>query len=91
MADKIFYSWQSDRPNNTNRGFIEDALTKAIRNLGRADNELYTPLRDLELDKDTKGMPGSPPIADTIFRKIEACLSGYHPHPLYVVCTHFPE
>ena len=19
------------------------------------------------------------------------CLSGYHPHPLYVVCTHFPE
>ena len=20
-----------------------------------------------------------------------ACLSGYHPHPLYVVCTHFPE
>ena len=21
----------------------------------------------------------------------EACLSGYHPHPLYVVCTHFPE
>ena len=73
MADKIFYSWQSDRPNNTNRGFIEDALTKAIRNLGRADNELYTPLRDLELDKDTKGMPGSPPIADTIFRKIEEC------------------
>ena len=23
--------------------------------------------------------------------KKEACLSGYHPHPLYVVCTHFPE
>ena len=22
---------------------------------------------------------------------IEPCLSGYHPHPLYVVCTHFPE
>ena len=20
-----------------------------------------------------------------------ACLSGYHPHPLYVVCAHFPE
>ena len=73
MPDKIFYSWQSDRPNNTNRGFIEDALTKAIRNLGRADNELYAPPRDLELDQDTKGMPGSPPVADTIFRKIEEC------------------
>ena len=23
--------------------------------------------------------------------KKEPCLSGYHPHPLYVVCTHFPE
>ena len=22
---------------------------------------------------------------------ITPCLSGYHPHPLYVVCTHFPE
>ena len=21
----------------------------------------------------------------------QPCLSGYHPHPLYVVCTHFPE
>ena len=21
---------------------------------------------------------------------IDPCLSGYHPHPLYVVCTHFP-
>ena len=23
--------------------------------------------------------------------KFGPCLSGYHPHPLYVVCTHFPE
>ena len=23
--------------------------------------------------------------------KNQSCLSGYHPHPLYVVCTHFPE
>ncbi len=22
---------------------------------------------------------------------LEPCLSGYHPHPLYVVCTQFPE
>ena len=26
-----------------------------------------------------------------IVTKLVACLSGYHPHPLYVVCTHFPE
>ena len=73
MPDTIFYSWQSDRPNRTNRSFIEDALAQAIRRLDRTDNELYAPPRDLALDKDTKGVPGSPPIADTIFRKIEEC------------------
>ena len=26
-----------------------------------------------------------------VFDWDEPCLSGYHPHPLYVVCTHFPE
>ena len=33
-------------------------------------------------------------IAPTAFsteQSINPCLSGYHPHPLYVVCTHFPE
>ena len=73
MPDTIFYSWQSDRLNRTNRSFIEDALAQAIRRLGRADNELYASPRDLALDKDTKGVPGSPPVADTIFRKIEEC------------------
>ena len=73
MPDTIFYSWQSDRPNRTNRNFIEGALAQAIRRLGRTDNELYASPRDLALDKDTKGVPGSPPVADTIFRKIEEC------------------
>ena len=73
MPDTIFYSWQSDRPNRTNRSFIEDALAQAIRRLDRADNEVYAPPRDLTLDRDTKGVPGSPPIADTIFHKIEDC------------------
>ena len=40
MPDTIFYSWQNDRPNKTNRGFIEQALKKAIQNLGRENNEL---------------------------------------------------
>ena len=39
MPDKIFYSWQSDRPNPTTRRFIEDALKKAIRNLGKPDDD----------------------------------------------------
>ncbi len=29
MQHVIFYSWQGDRPNNTNRGFIKTALDDA--------------------------------------------------------------
>ena len=73
MTHKIFYSWQSDRPNRTTRAFIEDALKKAIRNLGSKASDVYESPRDLEFDKDTKDTPGSPPVVDTIFRKIEQC------------------
>lgn len=39
----------------------------------RADVEIEPSLRkDLELDKDTKNVPGSPAIFDTILLKIEA-------------------
>jgi hypothetical protein len=29
----VFYSWQSDLPNKTNRGFIKDALEGACKEL----------------------------------------------------------
>ncbi|HLG13179.1 MAG TPA: hypothetical protein VJH03_01480 [Blastocatellia bacterium] len=71
MPRTIFYSWQSDLPNNTNRNFIERALEQAIRqvaeNLEIVDAERES---ELVLDKDTKGVPGIPPIADVIFDKI---------------------
>ena len=74
MSVRIFYSWQSDLPSKVNRNFIEDALRKAIKNLGR-DIKIQETLRDnsLVLDKDTKNIPGTPPITDTIFKKIELC------------------
>lgn len=70
----IFYSWQSDTPSNLNRAFIEKALTAAIERL-HADAELQPALRDssLVVDKDTKGVSGSPPITQTILEKIEGC------------------
>ncbi len=70
----IFYSWQSDLPNPTNRGFIKDALQKAIKELNRNPAFVDAPR---ELDADTAGVPGSPDIADTIFDKIsraEVCV-----------------
>src|SRR5690242_7458578 len=67
MHRVVFYSWQSDLPNRTNRSFIEQALenvTKAIR----IDHSI-----DVEpvIDRDTQGVAGSPDIAKTIFQKIE--------------------
>ena len=66
----IFYSWQSDRSKNTCRNFIERALQSAVNQL-RADVKVEPSLReDLEVDKDTKNVPGSPAIFDTIMAKI---------------------
>ncbi|MBE9536675.1 MAG: hypothetical protein IMF07_05790 [Proteobacteria bacterium] len=63
---KIFYSWQSDHPNSTNRGFIQKALENAIKKI-----QLETLQTEVIIDRDTKDVPGSPNVADTIFSKIE--------------------
>lgn len=71
MSKSIFYSWQSDLQNSTNRSFIESALENAIKIIN-SNLVIDEPDResDLSLDKDTKGIPGTPPIADVIFNKI---------------------
>lgn len=70
----IFYSWQTDSPSSVNRNFIEDALRRAIKEL-KADAEVVNSMRgqDVILDKDTKGLSGTPPIAQAIFDKIDDC------------------
>jgi hypothetical protein len=70
----VFYSWQSDSPSNLNRTFIEKALQEALKQL-QADATLENALRDatMELDRDTQGVAGSPPIAETILQKIDEC------------------
>jgi len=67
----VFYSWQSDTPAGDNRNFIESALKLALKKL-RSDAEVTLALResDLQIDQDTEGVPGSPPIAETILKKI---------------------
>lgn len=71
MSDTVFFSWQSDRPTSEGRNFIERALEIAVKSISR-DIELQQALRDgLEVDKDTKNVPGSPKIFETILEKIE--------------------
>ncbi|MBD2104947.1 hypothetical protein [Leptolyngbya sp. FACHB-261] len=64
---KVFYSWQSDLPNSTNRGFIEKALENAVKSIRNDESIEVEPV----VDRDTTGVPGSPDIASTIFAKIE--------------------
>jgi hypothetical protein len=71
----VFWSWQSDTPGNVGRYFIRDALRDAIKVL-KSDKEIVEPsereARDaLKLDQDRQGVPGSPDLAATIFRKID--------------------
>jgi len=64
---KVFYSWQSDLPNSTNRGFIQKALENAAKAIRQDDSIKVEPV----IDRDTAGVPGSPDIANTIFAKID--------------------
>src|SRR5215213_8206975 len=57
----IFYSWQSDTEQSVNRFLIRDALKAAAKRLSIP----------CEVDEATRGVAGSPPIFETILRKIE--------------------
>jgi hypothetical protein len=65
---KIFYSWQSDLPSKTNRGAISSAVEKAIAEIHKDQIDL-----ELNLDRDTKDVAGTPDIIHTIFNKINTC------------------
>jgi len=65
----VFYAWQSDLPNGTNRTFIEHCLEAAID----AANAKRSPPERLVLDKDTQGVSGMPVITEVIFSKIASC------------------
>jgi len=67
LKNTIFYSWQSDLPNNTNRGFLESVLKHVLKDL-----EKIAPFSiEFTIDKDTKDEPGTPDITESIFKKIE--------------------
>ncbi|TXC71329.1 hypothetical protein FSB78_10530 [Sphingomonas ginsenosidivorax] len=85
---KIFWSWQSDTPQSAGRHFVRDVLAELARDLNGIDgtedaerpdseeDEGDPPFADdgsIEVDHDTRGVGGSPPIAETILRKIRDC------------------
>ena len=62
----IFWAWQSDLPPETTRNLIQDCLERAAKEATKAGVGLVS------VDRDTKGVGGSPNISETILEKIVA-------------------
>lgn len=62
----VFYSWQSDSPNGTNRTLIENALKDAAKEIAGDESINIEPV----IDRDVQGTAGAVDIAATIFAKI---------------------
>jgi hypothetical protein len=79
---KIFWSWQSDTHQATGRYFVRDLLVELARELNGVDGTEEADRPDdaeddpdssrIEVDHDTLGVAGHPPIADTILAKIRS-------------------
>lgn len=65
---RIFYSWQSDLPDNTNRNVIRNSL-KATK--AKIEESFTIKGISLTLDEATRGVSGSPNIPLEIMKKIE--------------------
>lgn len=65
----LFFSWQSDADESVGHYFLRDTLQMALSEVA-SDATLEEAQRTLDLDHDTKGVPGSPKVAETIYRKI---------------------
>lgn len=63
---KIFWSWQSDIKSKISKDFVKEVIEETLSEI---HEELELTERP-EIDHDTKGVKGSPAIADTIFEKI---------------------
>jgi hypothetical protein len=70
MPRHIFFSWQMDTDTGVGRNLIERALERSIGVL-KVDADVEPADRELAVDRDTVDVPGSPPIVDTIFSKID--------------------
>lgn len=69
MAQRLFYSWQSDVAEN--RAFVRAALDAAVSEIAD-DTTIDEAQREISVDQDTQGVPGSPPVVDAILTKIRS-------------------
>ena len=65
----VFYAWQSDTSPRFNRHLIRIALEMAAKSIS-ADPKANV---QVHIDSDTQGVPGQPPVTETILAKIRNC------------------
>lgn len=69
MKINVFYSWQSDLPNNKNRGFISDALERATKKVYKSRKVIS----EINIESDSRNEVGTPDLVESIFKKIDSC------------------
>lgn len=69
MKINIFYSWESDLPNNKNRGLIGYCINCAMLNIYNR----YKTISEYIIETDSRNEVGTPDLAQTIFSKIDIC------------------
>jgi hypothetical protein len=78
----VFYSWQSDVDRRLCRNVIQKALADAAATLNNDPSAAV----QIEIDSDTQGVAGTPPISETILRKIRDC-DVFAPDVTFVATT----
>jgi hypothetical protein len=71
MNHTVFFSWQSDRSKKEGRYLIETALETAVKRISQDANIEEAVRESITVDRDTRGVPGSPRIFETILAKID--------------------
>lgn len=67
MDFSIFYSWQSDAPDKTNRKFIRDALDDAVNEIALDAEIVQSP----QVVSGMERVPGMPDVAQMMFDRID--------------------
>jgi hypothetical protein len=68
MPNIVFFAWQLDTPSEHNKKFIWDALVRATSGMAAPSQPELSPRPEM----DTQGIPGTPNIVETIFKRIRA-------------------
>ena len=67
----IFFSWQSDTPEQIGRKFLREILEEVCKEVASDASINEASRNELKVDSDTQGEAGHPPVTETIFNKID--------------------